>query len=69
MIDYTEPVPDYGDLMTVEEFRAAVAAGYFNDYDGNGEASNGTHVGTWIIYPSEVDKIPPGVTHVVWFNK
>ncbi len=67
---YSKSNPKYGDLMTVKEFRGAVAEGWFIDYDGYGNASNGTHVDPDVcIYPSMVDAIPADATHIMWYNR
>lgn len=67
---YTEPNPDYGDVMSVEKFLEAVKGGWFIDYDGYGNASNGTHLDDTVnIYPSMVDMIPSDASHIVWFNR
>lgn len=70
---YDMPVPDYGDLMTVEEFRNDVESTCLVDYDGIGSLAkmiDGEVKVSWNrISPSQVDSIPPDVTHVVWFNK
>lgn len=61
---------DYGDLMTVEEFKANVESGGFIDYDGMGHAVRGDEVDeSFYVYPSEVDKIPEDATHILWFNR
>lgn len=68
--NYTEPIPDYGDVMTVEDWKAAVRSGSFNDYDGGGKAAKDGKVDKCWIYPSEADaSIPEDATHIVWFNK
>lgn len=74
--DYSRPMPEYGDLMTVEEYLAQVESGSFIDDDGNGRAVKDGMVEDWTgnfgendILPSEGDsKIPLDATHVVWFN-
>lgn len=67
-----EPLPDYGHLMTLKSFVAAVRCGMFIDYDGNGCYATETEMdGDAIVIPSEVKagKINPNYAHVVWFNK
>jgi hypothetical protein len=67
-----ELIPDYGDLMTIDEFIANVASGMFTDYDGFGHWCNSTHIlSNDSVYPSEAGFLdcPPGTTHVVWFNR
>ena len=76
---YTDPVPDYGELMTVEEYLAAVDRGSFIDYDGHGEAVRDGLVARHNpfipgpndpVVPSDRDsKIPLDATHVVWYNR
>lgn len=61
-------IPEYGDLMTLEVWLELVEDGMFTDYDGTGYISDGKMYGSE-IFPSEKDRIPEGVTHIVWFNK
>lgn len=68
-----EPIPDYGDHMPRDEFRRAVAEGFFTPDDGHGEGATSLGV---LPLPSRVsatlasvDALPPHVTHVVWYNK
>ncbi len=59
--NYERPIPDYGDLMPVAEFREYCAEGWFNDNDGHGAAvKDGLMVRglDHCIYPSDVDSIP-----------
>ena len=61
---------DFGDFMSVDEFRSEVASGSFIDYDGSGYAVKGELVDTsQPIYPSSVDMIPDDAEQIVWFNK
>lgn len=66
-----EPIPDYGDLMTLEEFIDSCECGGFIDYDGDGYYSTGTEMSTLEISPSDViaKKFRKDFTHVVWFNR
>jgi len=72
---YTRSLPDYGHLMTVEDFRNAVKERSFIDYDGFGYAAKPIdgmmrmEASGHTIYPSRVDRIPNDATHIVWFNK
>lgn len=67
---YTRPVEDDEDVMTVESFRATVAAGGFIDYDGFGyPVRGGLAASTVVVLPSRVDEIPADATHIVWFNR
>ncbi len=66
-----EPLPDYGDLMTLEDWLACVDAGGFIDYDGFGNYSDGKQMSNKTVKPSDVEKgkVDKGWTHVVWFNR
>ena len=66
-----KPLPDYGDLMTIEEFINACKTGMFIDYDGSGRYATATEITTIDVYPSDVmkDKLDKRWTHVMWFNK
>jgi hypothetical protein len=71
--EYTRPTPDYGDIMTVDEWLDCVRNGSFVDYDGSGGAARMVKgklaMETRYIYPSACDKLPSDATHVVWFNR
>lgn len=69
-----EPIPDYGDLLTIKEFLENVKSGTFIDYDGYGHWATATHILSGEnVYPSACKglnvKSPPRATHVVWFNR
>lgn len=71
---YVDEVPDYGDLMTREEWIADCNAGALIDSDGDGrpamQKSDGTiRVSELCIWPSMRHALPATATHVVWFNK
>lgn len=68
-----EPIPDYGDHMTMRDWLATVNSGGFIDYDGHGHlATKDGHSGM-IINPTDVTvlkvRIPDWATHVVWYNR
>jgi hypothetical protein len=65
---YTEKLPDYGDLFTVEEWNEDVLNGSFVSSDGNGWwVKNGLMCHDW---NDEVFRSPQlDATHVMWFNK
>lgn len=66
---YDQDVPEYGDLMTREEWLNAVETGFFIDYDGMGSpVKDGKMMSGW-VFPSQADMLPEDATHVVWFNK
>ncbi len=71
-------LPEYSDLMTIQEWIDNVKTGCFIDYDGNGNLVMRAGDGDWLvgkptIYPSDVTnlnlKFPEWVTHVIWYNK
>lgn len=67
---YSEKLPDYGDLMTVKDFREACEGGAFIDYDGSGHPVKGKRMARNVdVQPSKVKEIPADATHVMWFNK
>ena len=66
---YTEPLPDYGDLMTVKEFLISCKNGNFIDYDGSGHPVKNKMMARIDIYPSNLEAIPKDATHIMWFNK
>jgi len=66
---YTEELPNYGNLMTVEEFKECCEGGGFIDYDGFGNPVKDGKASNQRIYPSERGFIPKDATHIVWFNR
>ena len=68
------PIPDYGELMTKQDFINNVMLAAYTDYDGSGYYANATSYFRDVpAIPSEIytGKIVtgPDITHVVWFNK
>ncbi len=66
-----EPIPDYGDLMTAEDFIDTCMSGGFIDYDGHGYYATDREMSRIKVTPSMVkaDGFVVGWTHVVWFNR
>lgn len=73
-----EPLPDYGDLMTADEFVTCCKNGSFIDYDGHGYWASETEMDRdqYVIPSFVVDRdgnlrseFKPAGTHVMWFNK
>lgn len=62
----TEALPDFGDHMTLADFKACVDSGLFTDDDGTGYYATDT-----LMVRQDVDlsNINEYFTHVVWFNK
>jgi hypothetical protein len=68
----TEPLPSYGDHMTLEKFVEHVVQGMFIDYDGSGNYATATAMYSDLtVSPSDVTSgdLKTQFTHVVWFNK
>lgn len=66
--------PDYGSLLTREEFDSFVQAELFIDYDGYGYlATEEGYVQLLKVLPSEWYYFkmyaPEELTHVLWFNR
>jgi len=67
---YDKPLPDYGELISVDRFRAAVLAGNLIDYDGTGHpVRDGRMDGKHYVYPSDPGSVPEDATHIMWFNR
>jgi len=66
-----EPIPDYGDLMTLNQFIVNYECGGFIDYDGFGNYATAAECTFLEVHPSDVrkNKIDKRFTHVVWYNK
>jgi hypothetical protein len=65
------PLPDYGDLMTLEDFKEQCEQHAFIDYDGSGYYAFADSVTRIRANPSDFaqGKVRAGFTHVMWFNK
>jgi hypothetical protein len=67
-----DDIPEYGNHMTLEEFKSNCESGGFIDYDGYGYyATENKMVRNKTIIPSHFKKkkVLKDYTHVVWFNK
>lgn len=65
-------IPNYGDLITVDEFLKAVESRSLMDYDGHGYwATVFEYDETVKVQPSTVGLSyrPEWATHLVWFNR
>lgn len=66
------PFPEYGLVMTLEDFLEDVRNHSFVDGDGSGSYATSAGRSKMTVYPSDITsgKMPPAwATHVVWFNK
>lgn len=64
-------ITDPGDLITLGEYSDCVSNKYLIDYDGHGYASDGKFYSRkYRVIPSKFpNDIPPGTTHIVWYNR
>jgi hypothetical protein len=63
-----EPLPDYGDHLTMKEFLAMVENGDVDDDDdGSGNYATATEMSARTVDLNNIKKT--AWTHVVWFNK
>ena len=65
------PIPEYGDLMTIEEFTQDCKDGNFTNYDGVGHYSlkdKVSNIGVSCLFV-RLGIIDDRFTHVMWFNK
>jgi hypothetical protein len=65
------PIPDYGDVFTLDEFVRSCKSHSIIDYDGSGEyAIDGKMTGVAAV-PSCIvaGEVETQFTHVVWFSK
>lgn len=65
-VTYGEKVPDFADLMTIEEFREHVDCGSISSRDGSAYA---VRDGKESRDEIDVHAIPASATHVAWYNK
>jgi len=66
---YTNPLTDYGDLMSVNEWKRCVRLGGFIDYDGFGHAVKDNLMTKEQYYPSQMNEVPKDATHIMWYNR
>ena len=70
---YTRPMPDYGDVFTVEEFKGCVRTGAFIDYDGSAHPAKlidgKIMLSHEYIKPSRIHELSEDATHIAWFNR
>lgn len=67
----SEPIPNFGDVMTKKAFLLACKEHAFIDYDGYGHPAKPPMMeGKITLIPSQMPgKFPKGFTHIVWFNR
>jgi hypothetical protein len=65
-----DEIPNYGDLMTLEDFKEACECGAFIDYDGYGNYAFEDKVSNIETRPSKfLKKRDNRFTHIVWYNR
>lgn len=68
-----EDIPDYGDHMTLTEWKSCVKSGGFIDYDGFGNYASNNQMSNITLSPSDYHNKRmvrnSNFTHIVWFNK
>jgi len=64
-------IPDYGDVMTLNEFKNICRNGGFIDYDGHGHYIDGDKMTDINIYPSDVKtkSLRHELNKIIWFNR
>ena len=62
---------DYGDLMTIKEFKDSCEGTYFIDDDGFGYYVKDNMESDVVANPSDVSRglVDTRFTHVIWFNR
>ena len=68
------PIPDYGDLFTIEEFMEMARGLGFIDWDGTGYFATKDGLSDIVARPSTLLQGFPmkhtgEFTHIMWFNK
>jgi hypothetical protein len=65
------PIPDYGEHMTLDQFVWTCQIGGFINDDGSGEYATAHQVTNIIVHPSDIRKgnIDRRWSHVVWYNR
>lgn len=66
-----EDLPDYGDVMSLNDFIESVKDGGFIDYDGSGTYVRDGKISNISIHPSDVDNnsVRKDFDTIIWFNK
>jgi hypothetical protein len=66
-----EPLPDYGDLFAIAEFRECCEHNSITEDDGTGYYATATHMTNLEASPAWIARgvIDHRWSHVMWFNK
>ena len=65
---YEDEIPDYADVMTIQEFNGAVEDGFIINGDGIGYYVKNNKMNRKLEVFYTVEE-PKDATHVAWFNK
>lgn len=67
---YNMPLPDDGELMTVDEFEDEVDFALLGDSDGFGRIVRDNMMANYfVVKPTKINEIPNCATHVIWFQR
>lgn len=66
-----EPIDNFGEVMTIEEFINACDTQCLIDYDGFGKYATKKMMSNLTIVPSDVliGDVLQGFSHIVWYNR
>ena len=66
-----ESLPEYGTLMSFEEFVAYSKTGFLVNYDGTGRYATSDQASNICVFPSDIlsGEYRHDFSHVIWFNK
>lgn len=66
-----EPLPEYGALMSLEEFIVYCKKGFIINYDGYGRYATSYQASDIYVYPSDIvsGTYRHDFSHVIWFNR
>lgn len=64
-------LPDYADVIPIEEFKDLVSAGFLCSYDGHGRFAKEGKESNMYVEISKIKEgyIPEWATHVAWYNR
>mgnify|MGYP003396383695 FL=1 len=69
-----EPIPNYGDKFSIDEFHKGVRSGLFTDYDGHGYYATEKEMTCIRVYLPDFRGPQLGDIHhvypnIIWFNR
>ena len=71
MIPVFDVLPDFGDVMSLNDFIDSVKKGYFIDYDGHGYYVRDGKESNIMLHPSDVERgaVRKDFDTIIWYNK